>query len=767
MKVIYKIAVAELRMLFYSPIAWLLLLCFIIQTGLSFTSYYDIFFINMERYGEEYNASASLFVQSPYGMGLWYIVQNFMYLYVPLLTMGIVSKEYSSGSIKLLYASPISNSQIILGKFFALMIYSALLMAVLAVYVIIAWCTIENFEAAWVWTGLLGLFLLTCTYMAVGIFVSSLTSYQVIAAIGIFVILMVLSMVSGWGQQYDIVRDITYWLSINGRASTFIDGMICSEDMIYFPVITVMFLVLTIIRLNAVRQKQKFMSVLGRYVVVMLVVCVVAYVSSRPMFMAYCDTTHNKQNTLTPVSQEIIDKVDGGLTVTAYVNVLDQMYWSCRYPGFIMEYQKYFRFYTRFKPEIDLNVVYYYAEPEKSNLGPEYDHLDLWQKARKACEMYGMDSTKLISKEEVDQMVDLSDEGYSFVQQIVRDNGQKEWLRVGTGMILSEAEISVALKRMVMKLPKIAFITGHEERGIYDKSPLGYWSMAGDRKNVTSVWNQGFDVEEVRLDKKVPDDIEILVLADPERSFTPEEDAFFQEYVERGGNLIVLGEPQNRDVLNPLLRKYFGLELTPMLVQQDLRFKSLPANVLVCLVEKNAQQKMMDLRRVWQLPYSTVAGVEQVEDKGYTIFPVFKVDTLSPAWTELETTDFVDDTVKFNPAIGEFSKRFVTVWGLNREVGGKDQRVVVVGDADVFSNVVSMTNYGAAGRGYNGTLLLGSCYWLSYGKAPLDVSRPMAKDNHVFLTLTRKKLICGGVLWVFPLGVLALAIYVWIRRRGR
>lgn len=765
MKVIYKIARTELQMLFYSPIAWLLLLCFIIQTGLSFAYRYEQFFLDMERYGAVYEASAALFVKSPNSIGLWYLVQNFLYLYIPLLTMGIVSRELSSGSIKLLYASPISNAQIILGKYLSLVIYSAILMAVLSVYVIIAWCTIENFEISWVLSGLLGLFMLSCTYMAVGIFVSSLTAYQVIAAVGTFVVLMLLSLVGGWGQYYDFVREITYWLSIDGRASTFIEGMLCSEDLIYFPVITLMFLMLTIIRLNAIRQKQRFTAVLGKNVLVIFVVCVIAYVSSRPLFIFYYDMTHNKKNTLTQVSQDIIDKVDGGLTITAYVNILDRAYWNCRYPNFIMEHQRYFRFYTRFKPEMKLKVVYYYAEPDEPYLGPEYAHLSLWNKARKACEMYGMDSTRLISKQKLDQMVDLSEEGYSFVQQIVRDNGQKEWLRINPGIIISEAEISIALKRMVMKLPKVAFIAGQGERSMYDTSPEGYWRVAGDRKVLSSIWNQGFDVEEIKLDNEIPEDVEILVLADPEREFSIEEEVYLQNYINKGGNLLVFGEPRNRDILNPILRKYFGLELTPMIVQQDLRFKSLSPDVLSCEVQREAQDKMMDLQRSWGLTFPTVAGIDKIEDKGYDVFPVALTDTLSLAWTELETTDFIDDTIKFNPAIGEVSKRFTTACGLSRNVKNKEQRIVVVGDADALSNNVFMTRRND--RSINETLILGSCYWLSYGKAPLDVRRPMAIDNKVFLNQTTKKLICMGVSWGFPLIVFGLAFYLWVRRRGR
>ena len=142
--------------------------------------------------------------------GIWGIVQNYLYYYIPLLTMGLISRELSSGSIKLLYSSPIRNSQIILGKFLSMVMYAAIMCGILLLYVVYAAFTVENFELPVVLVGLLGLFLLTCTYVAVGLFVSSLTSYQFVAAIGTFIILMLLSMVGGWWQEYDIIRDVTY-----------------------------------------------------------------------------------------------------------------------------------------------------------------------------------------------------------------------------------------------------------------------------------------------------------------------------------------------------------------------------------------------------------------------------------------------------------------------------------------------------------------------------------------------------------------------------
>ena len=95
--------------------------------------------------------------------GIWGIVQNYLYYYIPLLTMGLISRELSSGSIKLLYSSPTRNSQIILGKFLSMVMYAAIMCGILLLYVVYAAFTVENFELPVVLVGLLGLFLLTCT----------------------------------------------------------------------------------------------------------------------------------------------------------------------------------------------------------------------------------------------------------------------------------------------------------------------------------------------------------------------------------------------------------------------------------------------------------------------------------------------------------------------------------------------------------------------------------------------------------------------------
>ena len=59
--------------------------------------------------------------------GLFVAVQSYLYLYIPLLTMGLMSRELGSGSIKLLYSSPVTNVQIILGKYCSMLAYGLVL----------------------------------------------------------------------------------------------------------------------------------------------------------------------------------------------------------------------------------------------------------------------------------------------------------------------------------------------------------------------------------------------------------------------------------------------------------------------------------------------------------------------------------------------------------------------------------------------------------------------------------------------------------------
>src|ERR1700744_6126814 len=129
MKTTLRIARNELGTLFYSPIAWFLLVIFLFQYGFLYTSYIGHDVQTQELGGFLLRFMTNLTVRT-FGApsnGLFSDVLDKIFLYLPLLTMGLMSRETSSGTIKLLYSSPVTVSEIIFGKFAAMMTYCLLL----------------------------------------------------------------------------------------------------------------------------------------------------------------------------------------------------------------------------------------------------------------------------------------------------------------------------------------------------------------------------------------------------------------------------------------------------------------------------------------------------------------------------------------------------------------------------------------------------------------------------------------------------------------
>ena len=262
MRIIFKIAKTELRDLFYSPIAWLILIIFTFQTGMLFSGTIHNFALSQEQ-GAAYG-NLTYFIFASYN-GLFANVQTYLYLYIPLLTMGLMSRELGSGSIKLLYSSPITNSQIVLGKYVAMLIYGLVLIGVLAVYAVYVFCVVQNADVTLVLSGLLGIYLLLCVYVAIGLFMSSLTSYQIVAAVGTLAILAALTYVQGMWQAVPFVREITYWFGLSGRAWAFVGGLVSSEDVLYFVVVIALFICMTIIRMQSRRRKVSWTVSFSKY----------------------------------------------------------------------------------------------------------------------------------------------------------------------------------------------------------------------------------------------------------------------------------------------------------------------------------------------------------------------------------------------------------------------------------------------------------------------------------------------------------------------
>ncbi|WP_018338973.1 MULTISPECIES: Gldg family protein [Butyricimonas] len=787
MKIIFKIAKTELRDLFYSPIAWLILIIFTFQTGMLFAdSISHIVATQSKGYSGLYRTLGI------YGgeRGLFVAVQSYLYLYIPLLTMSLMSRELGSGSIKLLYSSPVTNVQIILGKYFAMLAYGLVLTGVLLVYSIYGMCTIENVDTPIILTGLLGCYLLLCAYVAVGLFVSSLTPYQIVAAVGTLAILAVFTYVKGMWQAVPFLREITYWFGMTGRSDNFMNGMICSEDVLYFVVVVLLFLLMTIIRLQSRRQKVPFLTLVGKYVGVWGVAVVLAFVSSRPVFKGYYDATYTKMNTLTPNSQEIIKQLKGGLTITTYVNILDVNNWV-GFPENYNEDVRLFEQYTRFKPEIKMKYVLYYDTVKNDQLEQAYPGMTYEEKARKVIERQKLNPRKILTPEKIRKRIDLrTTEGNRTVRLLERESGEKTFLRLYNDASIhpTESEISAALKRLVMTdLPTIGFLTGHGERETDRPGDRNYCMFTHLPMLRQALVNQGFDYQDVTLDREIPEDISILVIAEMREPMTEAERVYFDKYVARGGNLVIIGEPGRQEVMNPILDP-FGVKLVDgFLIQpeeesepQELKADNMdlgpfagftapkqPIDLIRTQPTKGAQKlsyyfSYMIPNYVAAMP--TAAGLEYTTDKGFEVIPLFMSD--STCWNELEYTDIVDKDIVYNPAAGEVQKSYPLALALSRKVGDRDQKIVVLGDADCLSDG-ELTRSRQPLWTANYTIIQASFFWLSDYKVPIDIRRPSPIDRRVDVSTSGAEVLNYALIGGFPGLLFILYMFIWLRRRGR
>jgi ABC-2 type transport system permease protein len=736
MKKILRIAQLELSTLFYSPIAWVIIIIFIFQSGYTFINALEVYqkgvFLGRMDYR---NFTAILFSSESPDIGLFASVQKNLFLYIPLLTMGLISKELSSGSIKLLLSSPVRNREIVLGKFLSMMFFGLIPGAFLVLLMIIGTYAVPSMNVAMIMTAILGFYLLLCAYAAIGLFLSSLSSYQVIVAIGTLVVLAILNYVGLLGQKMDFVRDLTYFLSIAGRAEVFKYGLIGSKDVIYFIVIIVFFLSLTIIRLQAGRDSKPTYIKAGRYGLLITAMLLVIYVSSRPVFSFYADTTATRLNTLTENSQQIIRKIDKPVKITTYVNELDMYHYYFGMPNRRNEDLSRFEQYRRFLPEIEFKYVYYYDVAPNNIIHKRNKGLDDEQLARKVAVSDDNDFDMFLPPAEIRKIIDLKEEKYSFVRQI-EYNGKKTFLRLynDNEVFPGEAEISAALARLINKSPVVGFMSGNEERSLNNGKDGSYLFAMKEKTYRASLINQGFDVIDIPADAAIPDSLDVLVLADPGTALSETTLSGIKQYITKGGNMLIAADTGKQAIVNPLFSD-LGIKLT--------------SRVLTEKTENYAPE----------LIFSNVSDKADGLDKN---FAEIRKDSLKVSMLGVSPLTYQDG--------GSFSiQPFLTyrdtinlALSLTRTVNNKQQRILVTGDADVLSN-------GELGRFRvgNGDLCLGMFRWLSNSQFPIDVSRPETPDNKLIISRSQIAALKNVLLFVIPILLLIWGAFILIRRRRR
>jgi ABC-2 type transport system permease protein len=743
MRKIVRIARFELSALFYSPVAWIVLIIFTIQSGLGFTRWFQIY-SRAQRMGQHLDTMTAHIFSGKYSF--YGGVKDTLYLYIPLLTMGLMSREISSGSIKLLLSSPVRVRDIVLGKYLAMMAYCLILISILVIFALAAGYSMHAMDYGLVICGMIGLYLLICTYSAIGLYMSSLTSYQVVAAISTLAVLALLNFVGDLFQTYEAARHITYFLSISGRTERFIDGLISSEDVIYFGIIMLLFLFLTGMKLQAGRESKSAAVKAGRYALLFSILVLSGYLSSRPALTAYLDMTATRTQTLTAATREVISKMDKPLRITTYVNLLAEKYYRARPEDNSMDEARFDK-YRRYIPGLKMDYVYYYDTTGNDQLYKDNPGLSLKALARKKAYAEGIDMRGVLSPAQIRQQIDLQPEENRLVR-ILRYGDRKTALRYFDDMMTfaSEEEFTAALKRLVEPetVPRIGFLTGNGERINSRAGDADYKTMTQELGFRNSLINQGFDVDTASLSGAAIDTtLTALVIADPKTAFSAADLVKIKQYISAGGNLLMAAEPDRQGLLNPIVK--------------DLG---------VTFGEGRLTQKSEDFAPDFVLAHFSPAAdgySSQLASlrKGRGI-------VATPGVTGLQYEG--QGNAQYNAPAGAFRIVPLLVSGpipvavaLTRKSGPKEQRIVVVGDAD-FMSTAEMVRHTPRTANFDFTTELFS--WLNYGAFPVDTGRPKTFDA---ININRDGILLARILFfcILPLLFLTYGTLLLVIRKRR
>ena len=773
LRLILRIARTELAVLFYSPVAWLLLVAFTCQVGFDFMNILTEI-VKIKALGNTITFSVTAgFVLGL--KGIYEVIQETIYLYIPLLTMNLMSREYSSGSIKLLYSSPVSSVQIITGKFVSMVVFALIFVIILALPTIVMFISVPHVDITLILAGLLSMFLLILTYCSIGLFMTTLTSYQVVAAVTTLSALAFLNYVGGIGQESIFFREITYWLSIKGRASEMVGGLICSDDVIYFLAVILLFLWLSVIKLNNEKTRRSLLSKTMRSALAVCTIIVIGFVSSRPAMMGFYDATRSKQRTLSEESQKVMEQLSGPMTITTYVNIFDKEF-DVASPKEQKEDMARFKMYTRFKPEIKMEYVYYYSTPKDSALYRQYPNKNIREIAYEVAKKKNFNPQKLKSAEELKEKIDLAKENYRFVRVVERGSGEQARLRLFDDMEYhpSETEISAALKKMLVTPVKVGAITGHQERSTTKKGDQDYSLFATHGRFRYSMINQGFDLVELNLKdmNDIPSNINILLIAEMRSSMSSKEQEIIDRFLERGGNIMIMGDVGRQEVMNPLLRKV-GLKLLPGIIAQPSDVN--PGELVLAKATQIAAdsiggfyKRMVDRQTHSAVTMPSAVALEVVDTTKFHPIVLLQSNA-QQTWIEYQTKDFVNDSLSLDSLQGEKLGAYPTAIALTRKIKGKDkkQRIIVLGDADCFSNAELQKSSRPGIYSFNFNMIPGSFRWLCYNEFPVSSSRAPYLDKDISLTpmvlSTIKIIYCYGIPFIIGL----CGIWICWRRRKR
>lgn len=222
------IAKRELSSYFYSPIAYVAMFLFLVAAGFAFW--------------DDFQPGQPAALRSVFDWMVWFLV-----FIVPVLCMGLLAQEWAMGTVETMMTAPVGESDVVLGKFLGSVSFFVVLLLPTLLYVALL-RVYSRPDYGPIFSGYVGILLVGMLFIAVGLFCSSLTRSQVVAAVTAAAILFLITIVPWWAASKAGLAGVWRTMVEQGvftRYTDFSKGVIDLGNLVFFLAATAVFLFLT------------------------------------------------------------------------------------------------------------------------------------------------------------------------------------------------------------------------------------------------------------------------------------------------------------------------------------------------------------------------------------------------------------------------------------------------------------------------------------------------------------------------------------------
>jgi ABC-2 type transport system permease protein len=697
----YAIYKGELKNYFNSQIAYIIIGLFILLTSIFFTI------------GNIYNPSTDI-------AGLLGNMGTFLLFIVPILTMKSIAEDRKNGLEVLFVTSPNRLSGIVIGKYLAALTVYLVITGISLMYPVILFLYSSPALLPLV-GGYLGFILLGASLISVGIFASSLSENQVVAAIISFTALLIMMMAQPVGNVAGgLLSKVLNGFSVFSRYDDFSRGIFSLNSLIYYLSFIFLFIFLAI----RVIEKRRWStlrlsanSIISMIAVVAIIVSVNLFAELRPIKW---DFTANKLYTLGDATKKTLDRLDENVTIYGLFD-----------DGKIdTDYKEVKNLLDRYESYSKSHITVKYIDPDKdpdiiSQLDPKGD------KGLKKTDFVitGNGKSKILTYENIFQT----------------ELDQRSFSRYNTGS-LAEQGFTGAVKYVAARAtPAVYFTEGHREGDpeVQFKTLKEY------------LGKNNYIVKTVNLIKEaaVPDDAGVLIFASPQSDLSAEEGKKLETFLQKGGNAVFLFDyiasnpslPQFESII-----KSYGVSLNYDKVKESDEEKYQPNDPFALIIDVTANH-IVPIEFQLVIKDARSIRILKNDDKANKITSLLNTgDTASGLIIGGSGEQPVQGPLELAAASERQTKNYIS-------------RILVMGDSTLLneSSKKQQSAYFSSALYY----FINVLNWMQNTKDEAAIGPKEYNTQTLKISQHEANVVSVIVLAAVPLIILGFGVDVWLRRR--